>query len=327
MTDDVIDEEALFNEIAKGEQGSGDGDLADRLQRDREDEPKQVEDKPDVGDPPPEKGKQEQTETKPEPESEFQALQKQLRALTDQVSSGMRDLHGKYGGLSQQFGSIKGELAAAKQVASATAKAGGDAPTQRELTEAAADKAAGKPQRWNQIMEEFPDLAGGVEDLVSGEIKALRAELAAIKSQQPTGDAKDPRVDDLLKEKAERDERDKVAAAQAEHSALREKHPDYLQIGQTDDWATFTATLPPGLRNMANSTSAADVSYVLDIYKKERGLDKTRADVDAERQNRLKGAANLPRSGGSTRRPAVSFDDMTEEEQFEVLARQSAKGR
>ena len=78
---------------------------------------------------------------------------------------------------------------------------------------------------------------------------------------------------------------------------------------------------------MANSTSAADVSYVLDIYKKERGLDKTRADVDAERQNRLKGAANLPRSGGSTRRPAVSFDDMTEEEQFEVLARQSAKGR
>lgn len=298
MAVEELDDEALFDQIAAEGQ--------------EDEEPKEAEAAEAQG---PEADEPQQGQA-PEPETDFHALAKRLDSLASRFDNGLRDLNGKYGGLNQQLGQFREELAAAKQAA-ATARADGGGPTNAQVTRAASEKAAGDSKLWDQMMEEFPDIAKAVDARLSQATAGLKQETPKPQATEP---AKDPRIDDLLADKSRRD-------YEREVELVRTKHPDFEQIAADQKWSEFVAGLPQQLQEMANGTNGSDVSFVIDLFKSKTGTDQSAsAQKNADRTNRLSRAVAAPR-GQSQTRTVKSFDDMTEEEQFAVLARQEEARR
>lgn len=308
------DAEALFNESVDADQSASGATLAERLkapkarieQEGPDTDP--AEQSFDDADAAPAKNEQ------PEPPAEqsevdVRQLANQMTTMAAQMQAMQRSLDGKYGGLSQQVKQFQTELAAAKQMSAATAKAGGDAPSDARITQALADKAAGDPEGWKEIEEEFPALANGVKALIRNAQEQILSSIP--KPEQKSAEpAHDPRVDQILEER-EIDRQSRMVA---------ERYPNYREIGRSEAWQKFVGNLHPSMQKMANSNDATEVLSILDLFTAQPGQGQRLAE-DAPNRNRLVAAAALPRGHGQTTRKVVNENEMTPEQLFDLAVR------
>lgn len=312
VDNDYLDAEALFNEAVDNDTTASGATLAERLKQpkaNQEGETKEQEEEIPLEDEPlPEEKPAERQE------SEIEQLARRLDSIVNRFDGSLRDLNGKFGGLNQRIGQFNEELAAAKQAASATAKKGDDSPTNSEINRAATERAAGDSKRWDQMMEEFPDIANAVAEKISQEVAPLKR--VEKPQEKPTEPVKDPRVDDLVRREQERE-------FEREVELVRTRHPDFEEIGSSDQWSQFVAALPKPMQDMAQSRNGSEVSFVLDLYKREVGVGQpTKSQVNADRNSRLSKAVAAPRGQSQARQKTVSIDEMTPEQLFDYAVRQ-----
>jgi hypothetical protein len=326
-TQEDQDARALFEERAESGGNSG-GTLAERLTQPDEkpipekDEPEDHLDEPEIEVESEEAEVEAKAETKEEPAPDYQALARAVANLEAKFGNGLRDLNGKFGGLNQQIGQIKADFTAAKQASVATVKSGEAAPSQTQINEALEAKAKGDNSKFKALRDQgfeewtdaFDERLAPLENAIQ---KFSKAQEPKVVEQKPVSD---PRVDELLAREQQRNYDMQI-------EALKSRHPDFIEVSDSDSFKVFVASLPEEVAHVVKTSTNANVaSYYLDLYKSQSS-GKTRAQVDAERGGKLRGAVNPIRGQASGKRTVVSEDDMTPEQLFDYRARLEAKQR
>lgn len=154
----------------------------------------------------------------------YDALPKTLRdqmATLSALPKTVQNLAGHIGGLSQATQRIETALKAGK---AATAAAGAEAPSDKQVAQAMAD-----PEAFKRLEEDFPEWAGPVK----AEFAAIRAELA---KKQGGGPAVD--VDALRRDFA--GAVDQATNEAEERAFIRLKHPDWRQTVKTPEFRAWS---------------------------------------------------------------------------------------
>ena len=279
--------EEMFNEEVENGDDQSAGTLAENLTRDGIEEQEQFAVKPE------EAGEQDAEE-----EFDPKALAMAIAQLDSNFKSQLRDLNGKFGGLNQQIGTLKSEVAAAKTTAAVD-----EAPSKNQI-----DNASQNLTKWNQLKDDFPEWAEAIEQRFSSQPK----QAAPVAKPAEVETKADTRIDDM--------------ALQLETMRTRERHPDFDAVVKSDGFKVFMAGLPGRLQELASSPKAEDAIFLLDHYKSTAGL-KTSQQVVAERQGKLRNAVSPVRGQATPRRAIVSLDDMSEEQLFNYYADQEEKRR
>ena len=284
--------EEMFDEEVDKQGDEPAGTLADTLTRDAPVEQEQFAVKPQEDEP------QEDEPQENEEEFDPKSLARAIAQLDSNFKSQLRDLNGKFGGLNQQIGTLKSEVAAAKVTAVSD-----DAPSKNQI-----DNASQNLTKWNQLKDDFPEWAEAIEQRFSSQPK----QAAPVAKPAEVETKADTRIDDM--------------ALQLETMRTKERHPDFDSVVKSDGFKVFMAGLPVRLQELASSPKAEDAIFLLDHYKSTAGL-KTSQQVVAERQGKLRNAVSPVRGQATPRRAIVSLDDMSEEQLFNYYADQEEKRR
>ena len=141
-----------------------------------------------------------------------------------------------------------------------------------------------KADRLKTLREDYPDVAGPLLD----ELDSARQEIRALSERvNPAIDASNE------------------ATIQAQERILADKHPDYREIGASQDFVDWASSQPKAIQGLAQSFDAADVATVLTLFKAERDASKGGEPADAgkppqeqqrddRRQRQMQGGREVP---------------------------------
>jgi vacuolar-type H+-ATPase subunit I/STV1 len=177
-----------------------------------------------------------------------------------------------------------------------------------------------RAQGFEEWTDAFEERVTPIEDRITPLEKAVQQFSKSQEQKVESKSASDPRVDELLAREQQRNYDMQI-------EALKSRHPDFIEVSDSDSFKVFVASLPEEVAHVVKTSTNANVaSYYLDLYKSQSS-GKTRAQVDAERGGKLRGAVNPIRGQASGKRTVVSEDDMTPEQLFDYRARLEAKQR
>ena len=184
----------------------------------------------------------------------------------------------------RRLGSVLNELHAAKE----TAKQVTDAPTKEQMIEANIND-----DSWNELKEDFPEWAQGIESKLAANSAEMRKELPDVVAIR----------DEISREFGERYSE---LESKLTGSIVSSHHKNWRDIVQSDDFQTWRET------NGVNDTNdAAEAIASISAYNEYKKSVPTVKDIKAEREQRLKTAENV--TGRKINGPK-SEADMTEEE-------------
>lgn len=213
----------------------------------------------------------------------------------------LRRVEGQYGGINSTLGQMRREITEGLKtvVDKTTAK---EQPTAQQI----ADASVSGP-KWNALKEDFPDWADAIEERLGGikppepaatiDIEALRAEFRA----------------ELQQELSSRDK-------QAEVRYVTRVHPNWRDEVASTEFQAWKSAQPPDIQALAASDSADDAISMLDRWEAHKKAQKRRA---ADTRDALREGANLP-SGGNTPIMSKTVEEMTPQEYWRYLAKQTA---
>lgn len=264
-------------------------------------------DKSAASDPVPEEPVQETPETPevteqvpetPDPVAELAEIKKSLEKF-DALERRLRNTEGHIGGISSKIEQMHNEVRAAKAVADQTA-----GPSQKQI-----DDAAKSLEKWNRLKVDYPEWGEAFEELLESrkapeapDINALREQMSRDLSAQ-------------LSEKIRSE-----IAAEFEQKLVDVAHRGWRTLVNTDEFRQWFSTQDEETQRLSQSPKAADAIEMIDRFKSAKPtLNKTAAEIEAERRGKLKAAAVLPRGGSAT--PNKTPDQMTDAEYWDYLAR------
>lgn len=227
--------------------------------------------------------------------SKFESVESRLSTF-EKVTDRLRNVEGHIGNINSQ---LKTALATAKAVE----KSGGQAPTQAQVVQAAAD-----PEKWKRMKEDFPDLAEALDERFASLPKHEAVDVDGIKSQITSDLAQ--QIAGLKAEAA----RAKVEAAQArQFAAVDAKHPDWEEAVKSPEFKTWFATQTPEVKALASSPVARDAIQMIDAFKASQVKQPAQQAENAQRLAR----AVTPR--GTPAKPATLNDEDAFESGFKEV--------
>ena len=196
-----------------------------------------------------------------------------------------------------RLGAITNEQATAKKEAEKLAAQKKDAPTDKDIEDAATSD-----EEWEALKEEFPVWAKAIEGKFKAENKtvtALQEKLTALESQK--GSAGGENVEALQKE-----------VQSVKLMVVAVAHKDWKTVKDQPDFKSF-ATSTDENKALYASKDPLDAIELLDRFKAEKKPSaKTAAQIKADREARLK-QSQTP-STGTPRQGPKSDADMTDAE-------------
>lgn len=221
------------------------------------------------------------------------ALSDEERALLKQIPELVHLVKTTVG----RVGSLQSEL---QRIGKAAAAQAADSPTDRQI-----NQAAGDPEAWKKLKEDFPDWAEGVESLIA----------ARIPSAQPQVE-----IDKVLDERIARIKAEWRAEREREaEEEIAEERPDWKEVVSSKEFADWLMQQPASYAKRALESNRPSV-----VLKVLSDFDKSRKQPKQEqRPNRLASAA-IP-SGSAKPNITKSVEDMTPEEYWAYLGEQERK--
>ena len=215
-------------------------------------------------------------------------------ALRDEFA-GMRAKLGQTDSLEQRLkqaerrlGSVQGELHAAKEAA----KAAPVAPTAEQIAATAQNQ-----KDWDEVRENFPELARATESRLAAEREEMRK-----------------LIPDQTVVRRQIDEELTTYKTELAGNFVALKHPDWTSVRESADFKAWNAQ-----QGVRDSMNPLEVIAILDDYKQFKATQKTPKQIEAERQQRLEQSTSTE---GRNIRPAKSEADMTPTELRAHLAKQ-----
>jgi len=141
---------------------------------------------------------------------------------------------------------------------------------------------------WEELNEDFPEIAKAVDKRLSNEIdRAIASRLAHVEQTIA------PIQQRLHQETINR-----------EYAALDAAHPDWRDVAQSADFGNWLNTQPPTVQNMITSTEAADAAWLIDNFKRTTNRSN---NIQQQRQQRLAASVGI-NSRRESRQPDATDD-------------------
>jgi hypothetical protein len=185
-----------------------------------------------------------------------------------------------------------------------------------ELTAAKSQAAPTPPEaftgeKWKEIDEEYPEIAGGINERFDAIQAQHQAELNAMRGQVSS------MLDPILAQQKEREVR-------VELDKLEAQHPDWQQVAQSQEFKGWLNRQTARQQALYGSNDARDAANLLKNYKDDAGVAAPAAaepkskTVQAKREKQLRESTGI--SGRKTAARSIPKDDF--DGSFEFYARQ-----
>lgn len=171
------------------------------------------------------------------------------------------------------------------------------------LRQQASGKDNSKP---DTLTEDYPDIAEGTDSRINKATEPLMQKIAELEQKLTP-----------IEEKQQQD------AIGAQYNKLEQEHPDYVEISKDPVFHNWLGTQPLPVRAMIESEDASEASYLLKLYKNDKGLVPTEEEAPSElkqrREKQLRQAQNVPSRGGRSQEIVPPNDDF--EAAFDYFAK------
>jgi hypothetical protein len=239
-------------------------------------------------------------------------LIEQIQAKTVEQDKALKDAgqklataHGTIGNLSKKLDDSLAALTKMKPAVEAVqveAKAKADA--------AAAEREAKRKERRERLAD-LPDVLEELDDIRADAKPAAKIEPEP-KVEQKTENKPEPQVELPA---------DREARLIAERE-LSDRHPKWMEMVRTKEFKDWQAAQPEAVRALSESDAIDDADKLLTLYKKHKDDAAKVAQVESERQARLRRGENIQGSGTAQTGAAPSPDSL-----WEQAKRDRAKAR
>lgn len=247
----------------------------------------------------------------PAAKERYEAMEKQVKD-SEISEQRMKSMEGRVEATQRLLREQKEASEKTRQDAEDAEKIKAAAPTEEEVAAAAKSE-----QSLEELKKEFPEIVDGIEGMFTIREKELNDKITAATANQGDGGKE---VADLRQELAEIRET-------AELDKLTDKHKDWIEVLETDDWKQWEVVQSPEVREIVKySKNSVELIKVFDDFKGREGsggktVDKTAAQIAEEKEARLAGAGT-PIGTGARKTNVKSLDDLTEGEYREVAKRE-----
>jgi len=148
-----------------------------------------------------------------------------------------------------------------------------------------------------EIREEFPEINGGFKQLAD----------AVNHNVNVSAKATDAMIDSLDESYAEVEQQELTAYEDEQLGSLAEKHPDYLNINASLEFAQWLDSQLPGVQAMQRSSHGSDLIHVFDLYQEQQ---QRKSSEQKSKDDLLAEHTEIPRKGSGR---AVSDSDDSNE--------------
>lgn len=156
------------------------------------------------------------------------------------------------------------------------------------------------------LTEDYPDIAEGTDSRINKATEPLMQKIAELEQKLTPIEAKQ--------------QQDAIGV---QYSKLEQDHPDYVEISKDPVFHNWLGTQPLPVRAMIESEDASEASYLLKLYKNDKGLVPTQEEAPSElkqrREKQLRQAQNVPSRGGRSQEIVPPNDDF--EAAFDYFAK------
>jgi len=165
--------------------------------------------------------------------------------------------------------------------------------------------------KWREIDEDYPEIAGGINERIEAERARHQADLNAMREQFNS------MLNPIVEQQKQRE-------TQAELDALASQHPDWQDVAQSQEFTGWLNEQPASVQSLYGSNSAKDAGYLIKTYKSDKGIAAKAARpelnpaVQAKREKQLQESTGI--SGRKTSARAIPKDDF--DGSFDYYARQ-----
>ena len=171
------------------------------------------------------------------------------------------------------------------------------------LRQQASGKDNSKP---DTLTEDYPDIAEGTDSRINKATEPLMQKIAELEQKLTPIEAKQ--------------QQDAIGL---QYNKLEQEHPDYVEISKDPVFHNWLGTQPLPVRAMIESEDASEASYLLKLYKNDKGLVPTQEEAPSElkqrREKQLRQAQNVPSRGGRSQEIVPPNDDF--EAAFDYFAK------
>lgn len=225
------------------------------------------------------------------------AIQAQIAEFEAKMSGRLRNVEGHIGNLNGTQKELKTLMDASKTAATQV----GDAPTQTEIKQAAAN-----PQAWDDLKEDYPEWATATEALLDSRLKN-------------SFDAKAFEAD--IKEQM----RGETAAVRQEiiESSLAAVFPGWKDDVQSAGFKTWSTAQSDEVKALIYSDKVGDAAKMLKLYEVAKQSNPANAIIE-QRKATLAAATTTPK-GVRTTSAQKAWEDMSSDERWDYEKRQRAK--
>lgn len=201
----------------------------------------------------------------------------------DQLSQRLRKTETHIGGMKTQVESV--ERRAIEAATAAAKAAGAAAPTDAQI--AAARKGGPK---WEQFAKEFPEFAEAMEEFVGTQRPSATAPAQPQPHQTPPS-APAPAPAPAASKQPAVDEN-------PEFYELTKARPDWIEVTHSAEMKAWADRQPDAIKRLYQSEFAKDVLTAIEIFERHQAtaLPKTAAEIQADREARMKQAVNPVRT-------------------------------
>ena len=223
----------------------------------------------------------------------------QLAQANAQLLQHVRSAEGRVAAMQREFQQAK---AAQQSVAPQ------EAPSQGQMAAAAKN-----PEKWEQLMSDFPEWAGAMEEYVASKLGSVPRGAPGLTPQQ---------VQELVQQQVSQTKAEMTRAI--EEARVEGKYENWREVINTPEFAQWFSVQAPELRALADSSAARDAIRLLDTFHQAKA--KPAADIRQERGARLAAAATT-RPGQTP--PPKTLGDMSPAElwNYEAAKREKIKAQ
>lgn len=174
---------------------------------------------------------------------------------------------------------------------------------------------AKRPDKWQSVAEDYPDIASGAEELIDAVLGASGAD--ASEELKTTVAAVLANTQDLANE------------LQSTRDLLVEfKHPDWKSTVKSAEFVSWRQTQPQEVNALGASNDPRDAVRMLDLFQSWKGSQPNPTTVQRNRQSRLAGAASpavgsqrIPEKPDAMKSAAEIWAEMDREEEARASRR------
>jgi hypothetical protein len=146
------------------------------------------------------------------------------------------------------------------------------------------------------LKEDYPDIAEGTDSRINRATEPLMRKIEELEEKLTP-----------IQEKQQKD------AIGEQYNQLEQEHPDYIEISKDVQFHNWLGAQPLPVQAMINSEDANEASYLLRLYKNDKGLVTEQEEVPSElkqrREKQLRQAQNVPSRGGRSQEIVPPNDD------------------